>query len=147
MPMFDLNEFQLVTPKDKWLFFLKNLESFDDIPAMLREPIFEKAFATAEYLRYSPALKEAYQENLKIYRDNQAVIKTAIDDGYDIGKKDGKLEGFTEGETKGRLDERVLMARKMITNGVDLSIIVKVTGLPLSEIEQMEGICYPSAGQ
>ena len=138
MPLFHLDESQLETSKDKWLFFLKNLESFDEIPAILQEPIFKKAFETAEYLRYSPDVQEAYQNNLKVYRDNQAVIKTAISDGYDSGKVDGKMEGYIEGESKGRMDERVQIAKKMKSSGIEPAVIAATTSLSLSDIANLD---------
>jgi predicted transposase/invertase (TIGR01784 family) len=48
MPLFKLQEHELKTKFDKWCYFLKNLESFDHIPSILNEPIFQKAFGTAE---------------------------------------------------------------------------------------------------
>ena len=54
MPLFEKTESELQNQKDKWLYFLKHLESFDEIPAILREPVFEQAFDIAEYLNYSP---------------------------------------------------------------------------------------------
>lgn len=44
MPLFNKQESELTSHFDKWLYFLKNLESFDHISTILREPIFEKAF-------------------------------------------------------------------------------------------------------
>ena len=40
MPLFTKTESELETHQDKWYFFLKNLSSFRQIPAILREPIF-----------------------------------------------------------------------------------------------------------
>jgi predicted transposase/invertase (TIGR01784 family) len=122
MPLFTLQEHELRTPKDKWLFFLKNLESFEEIPSILREPVFEKAFATAEYVNYSPALQEAYQNDLKAYRDNINVLETA------------KIES----EAKGRAEEKLEIARSMKKENLDVALIAKVTGLLLEEIERLE---------
>jgi hypothetical protein len=35
MPLFRLTEPELKTRKDKWMYFLKNLEDFDEIPTVL----------------------------------------------------------------------------------------------------------------
>jgi len=45
---------ELKTHFNKWVYFLKKLETFDDIPAILKEPIFEKAFKTAEVANMTP---------------------------------------------------------------------------------------------
>ena len=118
MPLFKKTGSELETQKDKWLFFLKNLESFEDIPAILREPVFEKAFATAEYVNYPPALQEAYQNDLKAYRDNINVLETAR----------------IEGEARGRAE----IARSMKKDGIDPAIITKHTSLTLDEIKRLE---------
>jgi hypothetical protein len=35
---------KLATHFDKWVYFLKNLASFDHIPSILNKPIFHKGF-------------------------------------------------------------------------------------------------------
>ena len=48
MPLFTQQEHELETHFDKWVYFLKHLEDFDHIPAILNEPIFQKGFEIAE---------------------------------------------------------------------------------------------------
>jgi hypothetical protein len=96
---------------------LKNLESFNDIPKILREPIFEKAFNTAEYLKYSAKLKEAYQNDLKAYRDNRNVIITA--------------------GIEGEIRERIKNASKMKAKGFSSEDIADVTGMSIDEIKKL----------
>jgi predicted transposase/invertase (TIGR01784 family) len=134
MPLFTLTEPELKTQKDKWLFFLKNLESFDEIPAILREPVFEKAFATAEYVNYPPALQEAYQNDLKAYRDNINVLETARIEGESRGRAEGRAEGRTEG----RAERDIEIARSMKKDGIDPAVIAKYTGLSLTEIKRLK---------
>jgi predicted transposase/invertase (TIGR01784 family) len=126
MPLFDKTVSELKTQRDKWLFFLKNLESFEEIPQILREPVFEKAFATAEYVNYSPAMQEAYQNDLKAYRDNINVLETA------------RIEGEAIGEAKGRAERDIEIALSMKKDGIDPAIIAKHTGLALEEIKRLE---------
>jgi predicted transposase/invertase (TIGR01784 family) len=137
MPLFGLTEPDLKTQKDKWLFFLKNLENFDDIPSILREPVFEKAFDTAEYLKYSPALQEAYQKDLMIYRDNRNVLETARIEGKAEGLAEGKAEGLAEGEIKGEAKRNIEIARKMKQEGLNPALSAKITGLSSDEAERL----------
>ena len=88
MPLFNKTESELKTQQDKWVFFLKHLESLNSIPSILREPVFEKAFHTAELAAMCPTEREKYEEDLQIYRDNMAVLKTA--------KVEGKVEARIE---------------------------------------------------
>ena len=92
MPLFNKTESELKTQQDKWVFFLKHLESLDSIPSILKEPVFEKAFHTAELAAMCPTEREMYEEDLQIYRDNMAVLKTAKAEGFAEGRAEGKVE-------------------------------------------------------
>jgi predicted transposase/invertase (TIGR01784 family) len=129
MPFFNLQESELVTKRDKWMFFLKNLELFDDIPFVLREPVFEKAFHIAEYIKFSPQLQEAYQKDLMAYRDNKNVLDTAHDEGFD--------EGIAVGEARGGAKRETEIARNLKTMKISVSDIAKATGLSIDEIEKL----------
>jgi predicted transposase/invertase (TIGR01784 family) len=117
MPLFNKTEAELKTQQDKWVYFLKNLEDFDAIPSILREPVFEKAFHTAELAAMSPKERGEYEKNLQIYRDNMAVLKTA------------KVEADKEA--------RVEIALSMKKDGCDSAFITKHTGLSAAEIERL----------
>jgi predicted transposase/invertase (TIGR01784 family) len=130
MPLFTKTESELETQKDKWLFFLKNLDSLDEIPAILREPVFEKAFATAEYVKYPPALQEAYKNDLKAYRDNINVLETARIEGKEIGE--------AIGEARGETNKALEIARNLKAKGLDATLIAETTGLSLDEIKRLE---------
>jgi len=118
MPLFTKTESELQTRRDKWLYFLKNLESFDHIPGILNEPIFERAFETAELAKMSPDEQFQYEQQLMIYRDNFAVMDTA------------RMEG--------RAEEKIEIARNMKKDGVDPKTITKYTGLSTEEIERLD---------
>jgi predicted transposase/invertase (TIGR01784 family) len=119
------------------MYFLKNLEDFDEIPSILREPVFEKAFSEAEYYRLSPLLQEQYQRDLMAYRDNVNVVETARKEGEAKGKAEGLAEGEAKGLAKGEAKKAAETARKMKADGVEVSLIAKYTGLPASEIERL----------
>ena len=42
MPNFNKTENQLTTRFEKWIYFLKNLEDFTEIPSILNEPILDR---------------------------------------------------------------------------------------------------------
>ena len=134
MPTFTKTESELETQEEKWYYFLKNLESFDDIPAILREPVFEKAFQTAELAAMSKKDRERYDSDLDVYRDNYAAFKTAEIEGYDKGK----AEGIEEGMEKGRKEEKIGIARNLKQMGLDPVAIAKATNLTLREIGKID---------
>lgn len=114
MPLFNKTEFELETRFDKWCFFLKNLESFDHIPAILKEPIFEKAFQTSEIGA------DIYMESLMGYWESKGMLETA------------KEEGREEERSKNRL-EKIEMARKLIALGTSVEDVCRITNLSKEE--------------
>jgi len=114
MPLFKKGEAELESHFDKWIYFLKGLETFDEIPKILDEPIFEKAFEVAEVAKMTPQQYEQYQESLLTYIEVKEVVKTAEDDGrkkreIEIAKKLKEM-GLSKNQIKeatGLLDEEV----------------------------------------
>jgi len=133
MPLFTKTESELETQKDKWCYFLKHLPDFDQIPAILREPVFEQAFATAELVRMDGDELLLYEASLKVYRDNYSAWETAEIKAEARGEARGKAEGIAEGKT----EEKFEIARNMKKDGVDLNLIAKYTGLTPEEIKRL----------
>jgi len=132
MPRFEKTEAELETHFDKWLYFLKHLEDFKNIPAILNEDIFEKAFHVAEIANFSPEQLVQYEESLKVYRD----LKGVIDTSFEEGKIEGKKEGLIEGEKKGKMDNALETAKRMLNKGFELDTIIDITGLDRKEREK-----------
>jgi len=126
MPLFTKTESELETQKDKWYYFLKNLTDFEQIPAILREPIFEQAFETAELAQMNQNELLQYEASLKIYRDNYAAFETAI------------MKGEKKGWAKGEAQKAIEIARNMKQTGLDSALIAEMTGLTLKEIKRLK---------
>lgn len=113
MPLFTKKEDELETRFDKWCFFLKNLEHFDDIPAILNETIFQKAFQTAELAALSADQRDQYEQSLLQYRDLKSVLETAVE------------------------ERAIEIAENFIALGLDNATIAKGTGLTIEQIEEL----------
>jgi predicted transposase/invertase (TIGR01784 family) len=113
MPLFKLQENELKTKFDKWCYFLKNLESFDHIPNILNEPIFQKAFETSKLSNLTAEQRAIYDENLIQYWGMKSALETAIE------------------------EKQVEIAKNLISLGSDSDFIVKATGLSGEQIEQL----------
>ncbi len=137
MPNFKKAETELTTRLDKWLYFIKNLEELENMPAIFNEAVFEQAFEKAELSKFGQADLEKYEMNLKVYRDYKNTIDTAFDEGKMEGRMKGIIEGRTEGKIEGKIEARietVLNAKKM---GLDTETIAILTGLSIEEIEKI----------
>jgi predicted transposase/invertase (TIGR01784 family) len=122
MPLFTKQEHELETHFDKWVYFLKNLENFEHIPAILNEPIFQKGFEIAEISHLTSRQYDAYLKSLVEYSEVQNVSDTAFGDG----KIEGKFERTLE------------IAKNMLAMGLNYSQISQATGLAEHEIEKMQ---------
>lgn len=53
-------------------------------------------------------------------------------------RQEGRQEGHQEGIQEGRKETKLEDARKMLENGADVEFVIKVTGLSIQEIEQIQ---------
>ena len=113
MPKFKKVEDELISQFDKWMYVLKNMHRLQNRPVKLQEKVFEKLFSEAEIAKLNSEDMKAYEESLKVYRDNYSIIETA--------KREGKIE----------------VARELKMNGVSIDLIVKTTGLTKEQIEKL----------
>lgn len=121
MPNFKQAENELPTRLDQWLYFIKHLEDFQSIPAIFKDEVFTQAFEKAELSKLGQDERDAYEMNLKIYRDYKSTIETAFDEGKLEGKMEGKLE----------------VAKALKMSGISIDIISKTTGLSEEEINRL----------
>ena len=137
MPRFNKKENELTTHFDKWLYFLKNLPSFDHIPDILKESVFIKGFEKAEISNYNEDELRRYEESLKVYRDLKGVIDSAFDDGKIQGEKLGIEKGEKLGIEKGKNEEKKENAKKMKDKGLDINLISEIIGLSIEDINKL----------
>ena len=117
MPLFNKTENELVTHFDKWIFFLKNLQTSNSIPDILREPIFEKAFHEAEIAAMTSGEYDNYQKSLMKYIEIREVVNTAVNSA--------------------EKDKSKQIAREMKKDGVSSDKIRQYTGLSEKEIDDL----------
>lgn len=150
MPNFNKKEHELETRLDQWLYFIKNLETFQSIPEIFKDQVvFIEAIEKAELSRMSADALAQYYAGLKAYRDNIARINTArmegleegVEKGIVIGREEGLEEGIVKGREEGILEgkkaEKLLLAQKLLEKGIPIPEIVDLTGLTEEEIKNI----------
>jgi predicted transposase/invertase (TIGR01784 family) len=100
---------------EKWLYFLKHLPEFEE--RVFSEEPFKNAFEIAYYSNLKGEDLINYELDLKERRDRFAEEETAF--------------------LKGRKEREFEIARNLLKNGVDLSVIEISTGLSIEEIESL----------
>ncbi|MDR3227821.1 MAG: Rpn family recombination-promoting nuclease/putative transposase [Puniceicoccales bacterium] len=143
MPRFTKTESELVTHTDKWLYFLKHLKSFGDIPGILREPVFEQAFHTAEVAAMTPDERWDYLHA----RDSvflsegvraQGILEAKAEVRAELTAKLAEVEAAAAAELAAAAakaeQEKLDMARQMKSKGLSAADIAEITGLTHAEI-------------
>jgi predicted transposase/invertase (TIGR01784 family) len=145
MPKFVKDEAELVTRFDKWLYLLKNLNKFREIPSILQERLFKKLFAIAELSNLNETEMNAYEASLKDKRDWRNAMeyamtkarKEGIEEGIGKGIEKGIKKGIEKGIEKGRKAEKEEMAKQMKNENFAIDIISRLTGLSIEEINRL----------
>lgn len=129
MAKFNKTEDELVTHFDKWLYLLKNLNKFREIPAVLQERIFRKAFQIAEVSNLNKEAMNAYEADLKYRRDWQNTLDFAV-------KKEVAKAVEETTERTGR-EKQLEIASNLKNAGIASSIVAQSTGLTEAEINTL----------
>jgi predicted transposase/invertase (TIGR01784 family) len=134
MPNFKLDLHEVRTSLDKWLYIIKHLKNMKNVPDIFKNTLFEDVLEKAAIDNLSEAEYTAYHSSLKQYRD----LKNGLDFAFHNGRTEGEAIGFVKGEeigrNEGKKEEKILIAKKMKSNGVSIQNIIEYTGLREDEI-------------
>ena len=89
----------------------------------------------------------SFEASKMAYRDIKNSIDTAKREGKEEGLAEGREKGLAEGMKKGLaegmekgMNKRSLeIARKMLANGMDAAMVMEITGLSESQLQQLKG--------
>lgn len=125
---------------DQWVYFLKNSEIKDEFNAKglaeAREKLKEinlpdKELAT--YLRYLEEL--SYEASLAA--TVRIDLEWAQNEGMEKGIKEGMEKGIKKGKEEGAKENTVDMAKKLKTEGIDIDVIARTSGLSKDDIQKL----------
>lgn len=117
---FNKTDEELTSLSDKWMFVLKNLSRLNNRPSSLREKIFSRLFDAAAIARFTPIELREYEDSLKAYRD----IKNSLD----TAEAKGREEGINIAN--------LAIAKRMLSDGMDMELVLKYTGLTEKQIKK-----------
>ncbi len=141
MPNFIKPENELTTRLDKWLYFIKNLEDFQNIPVIFKDEVFTQAFEKAELANFKQNELDQYEYSLKVFRDNKATYDYAVETAFEGGTNKGMIEGITKGMIEGisqGISQGILkVAKALKASGIPTDLIAETTGLSTDEIESL----------
>ncbi len=121
------------------------METLTRLPWAAKNAVFKKQEEIADVSKLSREEREMYDVGLRKYRDTIGVLEGAYMEGeakgFRLGRAKGRAEGRAEGETigleRGRAEaraEKVMMAKALVSQGMDVNVISSITGLSAEEI-------------
>ena len=126
---------QLNTILDKWIYFLKHADNFQEIPDPLKNPIMKEAFNVLAQGSWSIRELEAYDRYLDSFRSSASQLETA----EEIGMAKGRAQGIEEGREQGELKKAIETAQELLRlNLLDSATIAKITGLSIEKVEELK---------
>ena len=118
----------------QWMLFLDNPNQKEVVQIMKENKDINKAIDELEQVSENEKLRRIAELKEKYIRDEQASIEYAQNEGYRQGEK----KGMAEGEAKGEKNKSIEIAKNMLKENVEKTLISKVTGLSLEEIENLK---------
>ena len=118
---------------EKWCYFFKHAKetSKEDLERIIgSDKVIERAYEALDQFSWSEQELIAYEQEIKRVWDNQAVEDYKILKAEEKGLKKGKAEGKAEG----RHEEKIIIAKNLLSQAVDTKLIMQVTGLSEGEL-------------
>ncbi len=122
LPLFTKEAEECENDFERWIYTLRNMETLTRLPWAAKSAVFKKLEEIGDVSKLSREERERYDVGLRKYRDTIGVLVGAYDDGI----KEGRAEGEAMAKKK--------MVKAMLSNGIDISVISKISGLSTEEI-------------
>ena len=103
------------------------MEKLQRLPFKARKAVFEKLEQIVDIAAMSKEDRMKYDESIKVYRDQLAMMEYERQRGF--------TEGYAEGLAEGEAEERLRNARGMKAAGIAPDLIAQIMELPLETVE------------
>jgi len=130
LPKFTLQESELETVTDKWMYVLRQAPNLDHIPTNSNTEALQQAYQIAEQHTWTA-------EELEIYEAQGLKLGKALN-ALETAHSDGKAEGEVIGIEKGEKAKAVDVAKTMLSEGFDVATVARITKLTTAEIEALK---------
>ena len=111
---------------DCWIYIVKNLNMFEQMPFSEKYPVFRKLAEIGDLRKLSREELELYDEDIKNMRDIYATRKFDEKKGMEIGM------------AKGMEKEKLATARRLLSMGLSDEQVATATELSLEEIQKLK---------
>ena len=121
-----LKNINFLDDKQKWAFILKNMHQMKEQDLSDEDEIFQGLFEDCRFYKLTKMEKKKYKKSLMDYYD--------VRDAVDVAREDGRKWGYEQGIEEGRADEKHQLALNMLEEGLDTTMVARITGLTETEI-------------
>jgi predicted transposase/invertase (TIGR01784 family) len=121
-----------------------------EIPQEFSDPLFTRLFLLAKIGNFTPEELKQYKNSLENMGDFNNIIHTAVEEaemrghatglaegleqGLERGRAEGREEGMEEGMQAGERNKAIAIARNLISSGMSLEDVARMTGLTVDEV-------------
>ena len=123
---------------DCWIYIMKNMNMFEQMPFSEKYPVFRKLAEIGDLRKLSREELELYDEDIKNMRDIYATRKFDEKRGMEKGMAKGRAEGLAEGRAEGELSKGLTVARNLLAIGMSWTQIIQATGLTEDQLKQLQ---------
>ena len=117
---------------DEWIYFLKNEEIKENFSAKGLNEAKQKL----DVLKMNETERKQYEDHQWQLRQGASMYQSH----YVDGKIDGEKIGVAKGIIEGRKEEKIQIAKNLLQNNIDISVIELSTGLTKQEIETLQKV-------
>jgi predicted transposase/invertase (TIGR01784 family) len=131
-----LEEKELSSDLEKWLYILKNMSRLKKIPIFLRKPIFQQVFQIAEMSALTKEERMLYDASLKAKRDWNNTVAWAAEEAAKLAAEQARKEERVKAAEE-KYAMQIESAIEMKKDRLAVAQIAKFTKLPLEVIEKL----------
>jgi predicted transposase/invertase (TIGR01784 family) len=146
LPAFKKEIVDLQSRYEQWLYFLRELETFEDIPTLFdKDQKFKKVISIAEIAKLKPAEAKKYNLSRMQYLENKGVVDAAFADGkqegidemLDLLNQERKEKEQAELLAKQERKNHIASIRALAKAGIEKQIIATANGITLDELQEL----------
>ena len=132
LPKFNKRDISLLNSyEEKWCYFFKHADEPDDICELLKNSneVIQRAYQELEAHNWTDEELKAYEASANASWDAMARELYV--------QQEAREKGMAEGKAEGRRVERILIAQKLLSNGMDYNLVSSTTGLSITEVQKL----------
>ena len=141
LPLFEKEEGDCENDFERWIFVLRNMNTFERMPFMAKNAVFKKLAEISDIRSLSKKEMDKYEYSLRVMRDSYATYQYAAKNGWNKGMAEGMEKGLAKGKAEGiaqgEREKALAIACNLKTLGLSPNQIAEATGLTLDDINNL----------